>query len=165
MVRISVERLTDTATLPRQKNESDAGFDLFADEDVIIPAGEQRVISTGIKINSVQFPVKSEDGYVYLDVSHAGFAMIALLIWPRSGMDSKWGLHTGAGVIDQDYRGEILVLLKNTGKDDYPIRTGDKIAQMIPTNIYTTTIYEEEKTIETARGKSGGIAEVKDESS
>lgn len=52
-------------------------------------------------------------------------------IWPRSGLDSKHRITTGADVIDEDYRGEVGVLLRNLSDQEFTIKSGDRIAQMV----------------------------------
>ena len=105
-----VKKLTETAHLPEKAHVEDAGWDLYADEDIILHSYETKLVSTGIALA--------------LPSGYAG------LIWDRSSLGVK-GIHRHAGVIDSGYRGEVKVALKNTHDKSYVISTGDRIAQLI----------------------------------
>ena len=98
-------------------NAEDAGQDVVSSETTIIPAGESRLLSTGLRI---QVP----KGHV-------------ALLKSRSGLSVNYSLEVGAGVIDCGYTGEVKVHLYNHGLNDYKVNTGDKIAQLltIPINL------------------------------
>jgi dUTP pyrophosphatase len=136
---LNVKKLTESAKIPEKAHESDAGFDLFSDEDVIIPAQERKVVKTGISV-SLSFP-ESKDFSCYLRIA------------PRSGLSAKKGIDVFAGVVDINYRGEFLICLFNSSKEDFEIKKGDKIAQMIPTVIFKTDIKEVSSLDETDRGE------------
>jgi len=169
MYIVKFKKLVDHAILPTKKHDTDAGYDLYASEDVTIEAGSQRVVNTGIQLANIDmlyysyaFPLGDDEeegifGDVEEVVTELKSSELALLIWPRSGLDAKFGLHTGAGVVDAGYRGEILVLIKNMGTEPYEIKRGDKIAQMVPTSIPHIVIEEVTEIIDTDRGESGGI--------
>ena len=106
-----VKRLTQTATVPTRGTVMSAGLDLYADENLVVPAGDRALIPTGIALS--------------LDPNTVG------LIWPRSGLAVKYGIATGAGVIDADYRGEVKVLLVNHGHSAYLVNRGERIAQIL----------------------------------
>lgn len=112
---IKVKKLTDSAKLPLYASKSAAAADLFCGEEgkTVIPAGETRKISTGI---AIELP----EGY-------AGF------IYARSGLATKTGLAPAnkVGVIDSDYRGEIIVALHNHSSIDATVECGERIAQMV----------------------------------
>ena len=78
------------------------------------------------------------------------------LIYARSGLGSKKGLAPAnkVGVIDSDYRGEIMVALHNHSKEDYELQVGERIAQMVFTPYYMAT-FKEEKLSSTKRGTGG----------
>jgi dUTP pyrophosphatase len=110
-----VKRLDRDLTLPRQQHADDAGYDLFARETTVLPAGGGRaLVPTGL---AVAIP----SGY-------AGFVL------PRSGLAFRSGvtcLNT-PGLIDPLYRGELKVLLVNTDPvEDYSVGRGDRIAQLV----------------------------------
>lgn len=138
---IKIKRLTPTARLPEKAHNDDAGFDIFADEGMIIPAMERRVIKTGISVEMT--PLDSEIFSSYLRIA------------PRSGLSVKKGIDVFAGVIDIGYRGEILICLFNSSKEDFEILKGDKIAQMIPTVILKENIQEVDFVDESLRGEKG----------
>ena len=108
---LPVKRLTETARLPTRAYAGDAGLDLYADEYRIVRAGNRAMVNTGL---AVAIP----PGYVGL-------------IWPRSGLAAKHGISVDAGVIDAGYRGRIKVLLTNSSNEEYTVRVGDKIAQLL----------------------------------
>ena len=98
--------------MPTRANETDAGYDLYALEDLEIGPVNQKLVKTGI---SMAIP----KGYVGL-------------IWPRSGLAYKHGLDVFAGVIDAGYRGDIGVILYNSKTDQhYKISKGDRVAQIL----------------------------------
>ena len=137
---MKIKKLNENAQLPQKAHEADAGYDIFSIEDVTIPAGHRATVKTGI---ACEFP---EDGNFYY-----------MRIAPRSGMAVKHGINVLAGVVDQAYRGEILVCLHNTDlENDYVVKSGDKIAQMIPTiiGIFDSLEFVEEIS-ETDRGDKG----------
>lgn len=101
------------AQLPLRKHYDDAGADLHSFEDVLIPAGEQRMVGTGVSI-------KLPEGTV-------GF------ITPRSGLAGKHGLTVlnAPGTVDAGYTGELKVILINHSKEDYTVNVGERIAQLV----------------------------------
>lgn len=100
------------AQLPKRAYPSDAGADLFSYENHTIYPQEQKLVDTGIAI-------KIPEGY-------GGF------IFNRSSQGKKGiTIPHSVGVIDSDYRGNLKVLLKNTGEDPYNIEVGDRIAQLV----------------------------------
>ena len=111
------------ATIPLRNNASDAGMDISSREDVVIGPGEKYAVATGI---ALLFP---NDCY----------ARIA----PRSGLAFKYAIDVLAGVVDYGYTDEIRVILVNHGKQDFTVKKGDRIAQIIFEKIYTPTVVEE----------------------
>ena len=107
----------------------------MANEATVIPQGERKIINTSIAI-----------------ATPAGtYARIA----PRSGLAAKHSIDIGAGVIDQGYRGEIKVLLINNSRHPYPVKPGDRIAQLILEQILLAEPQETNNLDETTRGKQG----------
>ena len=117
-----------------------AAMDLHAclDGAVTIPAGQRRTIPTGIAI-----ALPSAD-YV-------------ALIFARSGLGIKHGIAPAncVGVIDSDYRGEIMVGLQNSGDTDYTVQSADRIAQLMITPVIQASIQMVEELDDTARGAGG----------
>lgn len=129
-----------TAKLPTRGSASAAGYDLYSSENSHVPAHGQGLIATDV---SIVIP----EGY---------YGRVA----PRSGLAVKHGIHTGAGVIDSDYRGELKIVLFNFGSEDFIIKQGDRIAQLILEKITTPAITqlnekEWEEELNTERGESG----------
>lgn len=117
-----------------------AAMDLHAcvDGPVTIPAGGRRIVPTGI---AIALP----------DADHVA------LIFARSGLGIKHGVAPAncVGVIDSDYRGEILVGLQNSGQEDYTVSPGDRIAQLMIAPVVRPVITMAEELDETARGAGG----------
>lgn len=131
---VRVERLTANAVVPQYQSGGAAGLDLHAADDYEIAAGGCAVIPTGIA--------------VAIPENHVG------LIWDRGSM-AKRGLHTLAGVVDSDYRGEIMVVLFNTnsGFSQQSIHKGDRIAQMLIVPCPQVRVMEVGELDETDRGE------------
>lgn len=108
---LNVKKDVSHAILPTYGSEGAIGLDLYAAEDVDLPAGWRNLVSAGV---SIAIP----DGF---------YGRIA----PRSGLALKKGIDVMAGVIDPDYRGTIYVLLVNLSRDAFDVRQGDRIAQLI----------------------------------
>ncbi|CBQ73304.1 probable dUTP pyrophosphatase [Sporisorium reilianum SRZ2] len=123
------------AKLPTRGSALAAGYDLYAAEKVVLPRGGRKVVQTGICLA--------------IPTGHYG------RVAPRSGLASKHGIDTGAGVIDEDYRGLLGVLLFNFGDADFTINEGDRIAQLIIEKISTPEVQEVDSLDETLRGAGG----------
>ena len=110
---LPVRRLRPDALLPRRAHPGDAGLDLFAAEALELAPGERGAVPTGL---AVAVP----DG-------HAG------LVLPRSGLARQHGVTVAnaPGLIDQGYRGELMVLLVNLGARPHRIEAGDRVAQLV----------------------------------
>ena len=130
-----VKRLTETSTLPTRGTVMAAGLDLYADENLVVPAGDRALVPTGIALA--------------LDPNTVG------LIWPRSGLAVKYGIETGAGVIDADYRGEVKVLLINHSHSAYLAKRGDRIAQLLIQPAMKPALIEMAELPPSERGDSG----------
>ncbi len=141
-IKIKITRLrgNEDLPLPTYATEGSAGMDLFADveNEIVIKPGEIAMIPTGI---AIELP----PGY-------------EAQIRPRSGLAIKYGitLLNTPGTIDPDYRGEIKVILINLGKDDFVVKRGDRIAQMIVSK-YTKVEWEETQKLNTTKRGEGGF--------
>ncbi len=136
-LEMKVKKLHENATVPQYQTEGAAGLDLTSCEDLIIPAGQRRIVSSGIAIQ--------------LPVGHEG------QVRPRSGLSFKHGITVlnSPGTIDEDYRGEVKTILFNSSKEDFVIKIGDRIAQLIVSPVTKVKSFEVEELDETVRGTSG----------
>ena len=132
---LQVKLLSDNGRLPYKTNRFDAGFDLYASEDIQIDSNSRELISTDI---AVAIP----NGYVGL-------------IWPRSGLAVKKGIDVFAGVIDSGYRGEIKVCLYNSDRTTVEVMEGDRIAQLLIQKVGNFFIREVQELDDTDRGSGG----------
>ena len=139
METIRVKKLRPGATLPAYGSSGAAGADLTAclEAPVTIEPGRTAFIPTGI---ALEVP-----------------ANCAGLVYARSGMACKQGLAPAnkVGVIDSDYRGEVLVALHNHGKEARTIEPGQRIAQLLITPVLTPAYEEAEELSDTARDAGG----------
>lgn len=111
-MRLKVMMDPDAGYVPAYAHEGDAGLDLRAVEDVTVPAAWTAMVRTGLH-------VEVPDGCVGL-------------VFPRSGLGSKGiTLKNAVGVVDSGYRGEVLAAVWNTTLEDFNIRKGDRICQMV----------------------------------
>ena len=110
---IRVKKLKDNAIFPTRGSAAAAGYDLYAAEDAFIPAGKTIMVGTGL---AMEIPETFWGG-----------------IYARSGLATKQGLRPAncVGVIDADYRGEIMVALHNDSDSERIVQAGDRIAQLV----------------------------------
>ena len=138
-MKVRIKKLDERATVPTYGTEYSAGADLYnlAGETVTIPAHSTLLIHTGI---SAEIP----EGYCGL-------------IFARSGLASKRGLAPAnkVGVIDADYRGEVMVSVSNTGEEDYIMQPDERFAQMVFVPVYTAAMTVVDDLDETERGAGG----------
>lgn len=130
-----VKRLTQTAILPTKAHADDVGYDLYSDEDALIPAHTRAVIKTGLAIR----------------VPSDCYGRIA----PRSGLATKYEIDVGAGVIDKGYRGHVMICLINSSNKDFEVMYGMKIAQLICEKVSYPEMREVSELDSTIRGNSG----------
>ena len=139
MMSIRVKLLREGAVLPTYGSAEAAGADLYAclTEDMTIRPGETVFVPTGIA----------------LEVPRG----CAGLIYAHSGLACKRGLAPAnkVGVVDSDYRGEILVALHNHGTQPQPIENGERIAQFLITPVLTPAYEQAEELSDTARNAGG----------
>lgn len=136
---VSVKRLDPRAKLPAYGSADAAGADLYAltDGPVAVAPGQTVLIRTGLALAIPQ-------GYVGL-------------VYARSGLATKQGLAPAnkVGVIDADYRGELMVSLYNHSGDTRTVECGDRIAQLVIAPYLTARFQEAEELDDTERGKGG----------
>jgi len=143
-----VKLVHEKAIKPSKSRKLDAGFDLYALGEVSIAPRSQMIVDTGVEL--VELP----------DVYKVNWST-AMLIWPRSGLDAKFALTTGAGVVDYLYRGQVLVLLKNESDDCVIIPYGKAIAQALIQPVWVGDLEVVDYSSESERGSKGGIAEAR----
>lgn len=138
-VKVNLKKLNENATLPTYGSQYAAGADLYAclNDMVTIASGETQFIKTGI---AMEIP----EGY-------------AGLIYARSGLACKKGLAPAnkVGVIDADYRGEIMVALHNHSLEAKYIEPGERIAQIVIAPFLTADFSEVNELSDTVRGVGG----------
>lgn len=134
-----VKLLNDNATIPTKAYPSDAGYDMYASENVTLLPGVPTKIPTGISVR----PSKGDNSNVYTHI--AG----------RSSMGMK-GLYVGGGVVDRTYKGEVGVIITNLTRTPYLVQKRDKIAQMIIIPILDYKLQVVDELIETGHGPERG---------
>ena len=139
MEPIHVKKLNPLATVPTYGSEEAAGADLYAclESEVTIPSGETVFIPTGIALE--------------VPKGCAG------LVYARSSLGSKQGLAPAnkVGVIDSDYRGQVMVALHNHGAVSQIVQPGERVAQLLITPVFTPGFCEVEELSDTERGTGG----------
>ena len=137
-IKVNIKKTVEDAILPTYGSEYAAGADLYSCSDKTeIAPGETVLMHTGV---AIELPV----GYVGL-------------VYARSGLASKRGLAPAnkVGVIDCDYRGEIMVALHNHGSVTQTVEKGERIAQLVIAPYFTADFNEVEELSETVRGEGG----------
>lgn len=138
-INVNIKKLKREAMIPTYGTSFAAGADLYAcmETPVTINPGETRFIMTGI---ALEIP----EGY-------------AGLVYARSGLACKQGLAPAnkVGVIDADYRGEIMVALHNHSSEAKTVEPGERIAQLVITPFLSANFTEVNELNETIRGESG----------
>ena len=138
-MKVKIKKLNENATIPTYGSPYAAGADLYAciDGTEAISPSETKLIKTGLAIE--------------LPIGYAAF------IYARSGLASKRGLAPAnkVGVVDCDYRGEIMVALHNHSDKIQSIEPGERIAQMVIAPYITAEFEESEALSDTVRGEGG----------
>ncbi|MBN1756412.1 dUTP diphosphatase [bacterium] len=136
---IKIKLIRGDSCLPRYMTPLASGVDLYASipETLVIPAGDFIMVPTGI---AAEIPPGFEGQ-----------------VRPRSGLAARngIGLLNAPGTIDADYRGEIKVILFNFGDTDFPVKPGERIAQLIFSKVYHANFEIVEELDSTERGKGG----------
>lgn len=138
-MKIAVKKLHENAVLPTYGSEFSAGADLYAltDEELVFAPNETKLVHTGL---AMEIP----EGY-------------AGLIYARSGLASKRGLAPAnkVGVVDADYRGEIMVALHNHSGVEQRVAPRERIAQLVVAPFLKAEYEEADELQDTARGAGG----------
>jgi len=139
MKKLAVMRLKPTAVIPERKTGGSVGYDISAciDSEILIAPGETHKVGSGLAI-------ALEPGY-------------AAFLYARSGLGINKGIIPAncVGVIDSDYRGEVIVGLRNTSNTVFAVNNGDRIAQMIITKCELPEIELYDDLTKTERGDGG----------
>jgi dUTP pyrophosphatase len=139
MIEIKLNRLPhgDGLPVPKYATEHAAGLDVCAAEELVLQPGGRHAVATGFAI----------------EIPH-GFEV---QVRPRSGLALKHGITclNTPGTIDSDYRGEVKVILANLGDQPFPVRRGERIAQLVPAPVQRAAFVEVETLDGTARGSGG----------
>ncbi len=136
-MELQVRLLHPDARLPRRAHPGDAGSDLFAVEEVVIPAGERREVGIGIALA--------------IPPGYGGF------VQPRSGLAFKHGimLTNSPGLIDAGYRGELRVSLYNSGAEAFTVSVGERVAQLVIQRVEEPEFVPVDELEDTSRGHGG----------
>jgi dUTP pyrophosphatase len=128
-----------TETIPEYQSDGASGADVRAllDEELVIAPGDRAIVPTGLRL---QVPRGLE-----------------AQVRPRSGLSSRHGITVlnAPGTIDSDYRGEVLVILVNLGHEEFRVRSGDRIAQLVFSPVVRVSFQARPLIDETARGSGG----------
>ncbi len=139
MTKVNIKKLNEKATIPTYGSEFSAGADLYAlaHEPITIAPHETVLVHTGV---AMEIPT----GYVGL-------------VFARSGLATKRALAPAnkVGVIDSDYRGEIMVALHNHGSEAKTIENGERIAQLVLVPYIAADFDEVDELSDTVRGEGG----------
>ena len=112
------DKLHGDAVIPHYQTIGSAGLDLHSIEATMIEPGQRKLVGTGLRIN---LP-KGTEGQIR----------------PRSGLAAKHGITVlnSPGTIDEDYQGEIKIILYNTSSSTFSVESGDRIAQLVIAQVY-----------------------------
>lgn len=139
-MKLTFKKLRPNAIIPKAATAQSAGLDLHAciEEPITIPVGRSVTIPCGVAC----CPERAD---------------VVMLIFIRSSLGRKHGLTlaNSVGVIDSDYRGEILVPIINHGQEPYTIQPGERFAQMVVTPLIFPCIEEAEELPDSERGLGG----------
>ena len=130
-----IKELKSSAAIPKRVIEGALGYDLASLEEMVIPVKGKAVVKMGISIATPE----------------GCYGQIA----PRSGLVVKKYIDVNTGVIDSDYRGELGVVLFNHSDEDFEVKQGDHIAQLILVRIATPQLKETTDLLSTVRGSQG----------
>jgi dUTP pyrophosphatase len=127
----------DDDLVPKYQTQGSAGCDIYANEYLMIKPGQRATVATGLKI---ELP--------------SGFEA---QVRPRSGLAAKYGITVlnSPGTIDEDFRGEIKVILLNTGDEEFIVNKGDRIAQLVFSRVFRGIFQPTNSLSSTKRGSGG----------
>jgi len=132
---MKIKKIHSQAKTPTRGSYDSAGHDLYSVEHAIIPPHRSAKLGTGLCM-------EMEKGTVGL-------------IWERSKLASKFGLQVMGGVVDCDYRGEVMISLYNNSDTPYEVKVGDRMAQIIFQQYIDYDFEDVEQLNDTPRGTNG----------
>ena len=132
---LQVVKITDKATFPTKAYRNSAGHDLYSAYDYKIPPQGKEKIMTDIRVK----------------VPEGTYGRIA----PRSGPAMQNHISIGAGVVDEDYTGNLSIVVFNLSNSEFDIKAGDSVAQLICEKIALPTLIEVTSLTQTERGERG----------
>lgn len=139
-------KLDDGVKMPSRAHGTDAGLDIFAREEQIVPAKGSAIFDTGVHIELPWFYINT--GFFPQPFPTVGF------LKSKSGLNANHGI-TSEGVIDMGYTGSIRVKLYNHSDNDYQVKAGDKISQLVILPILTPTPMLVDSLEDSERGDNG----------
>lgn len=131
-MHLLIKKLHPDAIIPKFALPGDAGMDLYASETITLQPGERGLIPTGLAMA--------------IPKGHVG------LIWDKGGPPLKTGLHTLAGVVDENFRGELKILAINHGNESIVLEKKKKVAQLLIQPVAQIPVEEVTELDETIRG-------------
>ena len=136
-IKVLVKKINDNAKMPSYAHFGDAGVDLYAAKDAIIPPHGRALVPTGLKI-AIPYGYEGQ-------------------VRPKSGLALKHGITVlnTPGTVDAPYRGEVGVILFNSSDNEYLAKSGEKIAQMVFCKVENAEFELTEELPETDRGEGG----------
>ena len=139
MIKVQIKKLNSKVKVPKYKNDGSSGVDLeaFIENPIIVEPNSSKLIPTGI---SLSIPQDCE-----------------VQVRPRSGLaaESSISVLNTPGTIDSDYRGEIKIILFNHGNEQFVVKNGDRIAQMVLVPVFKFQFEEVSELTQTIRGSGG----------
>ncbi|GAA7404905.1 dUTP diphosphatase [Helicobacter pylori] len=136
-MKIKIQKIHPNALIPKYQTEGSSGFDLHAVEEVMIKSHSVGLVKIGICLSL-------EVGYELQVRTRSGLALNHQVMVLNS-----------PGTVDNDYRGEIKVILANLSDKDFKVQVGDRIAQGVVQKTYKAEFIECERLDETSRGSGG----------
>jgi dUTP pyrophosphatase len=135
-MQVNVKKLHPDAKMPTYAHPGDAGMDLFTIEAVTVPSGKSAKVRTGLAFE--------------LPEGHVG------LCWDKSGLSINHSIKSLGGVLDEGYRGELILGVFNFGTEDYVFEKHDKVMQMLIQKVDRAELVEvDEMSNDTSRGVGG----------
>lgn len=139
-MKIRFKKLNKNAKIPSRATSGSAGMDIYAciEENIVLMPNDIKMIPTGLAAET--------------DCND-----VAMLIYPRSGLSTKYGVSLAncVGVVDSDYRGEWFIPLINHGKAPFTVENGMRIAQLVPTKVLFPEVEVCDELSDTERGEGG----------